>query len=103
MAFWNLATVQLAAFRPGVMSKAELGESLIMVCMEIDPGLADSGHAHPFDQCGVVLEGRIEMFVGTERKVLNPNETYFIPAGEQHGWKTFDEPVRVLDVSARKE
>jgi len=55
MGIWNLATLQLEEFRPGIMSKAEIGENLIMVCMGIDPDKEDPGHEHPFDQCGVVL------------------------------------------------
>jgi hypothetical protein len=35
MAFWNLGTLQLEEFRPGIMSKAEFGNDLIMVCMEL--------------------------------------------------------------------
>ncbi len=102
MAIWNLGTLQLEEFRPGIMSKAEIGDDLIMVCMEIGPGMEDAGHEHPFDQCGVVLEGQIEMFMGQERKILNPNESYFIPTGERHGWKTFDKPARILDISAKQ-
>jgi len=101
MGIWNLATLQLEEFRPGIMSKAEIGESLIMVCMEIGPGKEDAGHEHPFDQCGVVLDGQIEMFIGNERNTLNSNESYFVPAGVRHGWKTFAEPVRLLDVSGK--
>ena len=101
MAFWNLATLQLEEFRPGIMSKAEIGNSLIMAYMEIGPGREDSGHEHPFDQCGVVLDGQIEMGVGKERKILNPNDTYFIPSGEHHGWKTLDRQVKILDVSIK--
>jgi mannose-6-phosphate isomerase-like protein (cupin superfamily) len=48
-----------------------------------------------------VVEGRIEMFIGDERRVLEAMETYFIPAGTIHGWKTFDIPARILDVSAK--
>jgi quercetin dioxygenase-like cupin family protein len=70
--------------------------------MNIDSGKEDTGHKHPFDQCGIVLEGQIEMFVGNERKLLNSNETYFIPSGTQHGWKTFDKPVKVLDISLKQ-
>jgi len=29
------------------------------------------------------------------------NECYFIPAGERHGWKTFDNPVKILDISLK--
>ena len=102
MGVWNLATLQLEEFRPGIVSKAEIGENLIMVCMEIGPGMEDSGHEHPFDQCGIVLAGQIEMFIGDERNTLKSNESYFIPAGKHHGWKTFAEPVRLLDVSGKQ-
>ena len=102
MGIWNLSTLQLEEFRPGIMSKAEIGENLIMVCMEIGPGKEDTGHEHPFDQCGVVLDGQIEMFIGDKYNTLNSNESYFIPAGVRHGWKTFTEPVRLLDVSGKQ-
>ena len=99
MAFWNLGKLQLEEFRPGIRSKAEFGENLIMVCMEISAQKEDAGHKHPFDQCGIVLGGQVEMFVGEDRRLLTRNETYFIPSGELHGWKTFDESVKILDVS----
>lgn len=102
MSFWNLGTLNLEPFRPGIMSKAQIGGNLIMVCMQIDQGKEDTGHEHPFDQCGIVLEGNIEMFVDQERRVLNANECYFIPSGHRHGWKTFDQPVRILDISAKR-
>jgi unsaturated pyranuronate lyase len=102
MPFWNPMSVKLEEFRPGLMSKAQIGNNLVMACMEISPGLADDGHEHPYDQCGTVLSGRIEMFVGRERRVLNPHDAYFIPAGERHGWRTLDEPVKILDVSVKQ-
>lgn len=102
MAFWNLGALPLEAFRPGIMSKAEIGNNLIMVCMQIGPGKEDVGHDHPFDQCGIVLEGQMEMFVGQERGLLTANECYFIPSGVRHGWKTFDQPVKVLDISLKQ-
>jgi quercetin dioxygenase-like cupin family protein len=85
------------------MSKAEIGDNLIMVCMEIGAGKEDTEHKHPFDQCGIVIEGKIEMFIGKERKLLKPNESYFIPSGERHGWKTLDNPVKFLDISLKQQ
>ncbi len=102
MTFWNVDTLQLQAFRPGIVSKAEIGSSLIMVCMEIAAGKEDTGHEHAFDQCGLVITGEIEMFVGEERKTLTAHESYFIPAGVRHGWKTFASPAKLLDVSFSK-
>ena len=102
MAFWKVDGLELTLFRPGIMSKAEIGEDLIMVCMQIDAGGEDTGHTHPFDQCGIVLEGRIEMFVEQERRVLKAGECYFIPSGRRHGWKTFDSQVKILDISSKQ-
>jgi quercetin dioxygenase-like cupin family protein len=102
MTFWNLGTLQLEEFRPGILSKAELGDNLIMVRMEIEAEKEDTGHKHNFDQCGIVLIGQIEMYIGEERKLLNPNEAYFIPSGVQHGWKTFDKSVKLLDISLKE-
>lgn len=102
MAFWHVDTLKLAEFRPGIMSKAEIGENLIMVCMEIDRDKEDTGHVHSFDQCGIILKGAIEMFVGDERRILNTNECYFIAAGLLHGWKTFAAPVKLLDISLKQ-
>jgi quercetin dioxygenase-like cupin family protein len=103
MGFWDrIDSLSLEDFRPGMCSRAELGEKLVMALMEIGPGKEDPGHQHPFEQCGAVIEGRIEMFVAEDRRVLGPLETYFIPAGVCHGWKTFDVPARILGVSSRQ-
>ncbi len=102
MAFWNLDALKLEEFRPGIMGHAEIGKNLIMVCMEIGPVKQDSGHEHPFDQCGIVIEGEIEIFIGEERRLLRSNECYFIPSGVRHGWKTFDKPVKMLDISLKQ-
>jgi hypothetical protein len=55
MTFWNAGTLQQEPFRPRIMSKAEIGDKLVMVCMQIDPGKEDTGREHPFDRCGIVL------------------------------------------------
>jgi len=84
------------------MSKAEIGDNLIMVCMQIAQRKEDTGHKHPFDQCGIVIEGQIEIFIGQDRQLLNANGCYFIPSGKRHGWKTFDKPVKIFDISLKQ-
>jgi mannose-6-phosphate isomerase-like protein (cupin superfamily) len=102
MSFWeNVNTLNLQEVRPGIKSKAELGERLIVALMEIGPGMEDKGHRHPFEQLGIVTQGEIKMFVENERRVLKPMDAYFIPAGAFHGWKRFDKAGRIPDVTAK--
>ena len=103
MGFWeNVNELNLKDFRPGIRSRAEMGDGLVMACMEIGPGNEDPGHQHPFDQCGILTDGEMEMFIEDERCILKAMETYLIPAGVFHGWKTFDTPVKILDISVKQ-
>ena len=98
MGFWNLQTLRLHEFRPGIWSRLESGSDLTMAIMEISPNKEGSAHDHPFDQCGIIIEGEIEMFVGEEKKLLKPMETYFIPAGIRHNWRTIGSLAKILDI-----
>jgi mannose-6-phosphate isomerase-like protein (cupin superfamily) len=69
MGFWDLKTLKLDEFRPGIWSKLESGTNLTMAFMEIAPNKEGSAHDHPFDQCGVVLEGEIEMSIQEKNKL----------------------------------
>jgi quercetin dioxygenase-like cupin family protein len=102
MGFWNLKTLKLDEFRPGIRSKLESGSNLTMAIMEIAPNKEGAAHDHPFDQCGVVIEGEIEMSVGEEKKLLKPMETYFIPAGVKHNWKTMALSAKILDIVVKQ-
>ena len=98
MGFWNLKTLKLDEFRPGIFSKVESGKDLTLAFMEIAPNKEGMAHEHPFDQCGIVVEGEIEMSIGDDKKLLRPMETYFISAGVNHNWKTAVLSAKILDV-----
>lgn len=102
MGFWSLKTLKLDEFRPGIRSKLESGANLTMAFMEIAAEKEGAAHQHPFDQCGVVLEGEIEMSIGEEKKLLTPMEVYFIPPGITHSWKTTTSSAKILDVVFRQ-
>ena len=73
MSFWDLKRLKLDEFRQGILSKVETGENLTMAVMEIAPNKGGGVlHDHPFDHCGIVIGGEIEM------------SAYFIPAGVKH-------------------
>jgi quercetin dioxygenase-like cupin family protein len=98
MGFWDLKALKLDEFRPGIFSKVEVGSNLVMAVMEISPGKEGVEHSHPFDQCGIVVEGEIEMSIGVEKRLLKTMETYFIPAEISHNWKTAQSSAKILDI-----
>lgn len=98
MGFWNLKTLKLEEFRPGIKSQIESGANLTMAFMEIAVGTKGAAHDHPFDQCGVVVEGEIEMSIGEEKKLIKAMETYFIPTGVSHNFKTIASSAKIVDV-----
>jgi quercetin dioxygenase-like cupin family protein len=98
MGFWDLKTLKLDEFRPGIWSKLESGTNLTMAFMEIAPNKEGAAHDHPFDQCGIVIEGEIEMSIKEEKKLMRSMETYFIPAGTRHNWRTSALPAKILDI-----
>ncbi len=102
MGFWDLKTLELAEFRPGILSKVETGENLTVAFMQIAADKEGAEHDHPFDQCGVVIEGEIEMSIGEETRVVKPMEAYLIPAGIPHSWKTRGQVATILDVTANR-
>lgn len=102
MGFWDLKTLKLDEFRPGIWSRLESGANLTMALMEISANKEGASHHHSFDQCGIVVEGEIEMSIGQEEKLLAPMETYFIPSGISHSWRTLSRPAKILDVVAKQ-
>lgn len=70
--------------------------------MEIAENKEETAHDHSFDQYKIVIEGEIEISIGEEKKLLRPMETYFIPAGIIHNWKTIASPAKILDVLVKQ-
>ena len=100
MPFFDFSQMPLKDFRAGIKSFAQVGEQLILAIMTIEGKMRDEGHAHPFDQCGLVLEGVFSLSIDGETRTLGPGQGYFVPAGILHGWSTEAGPVKIMDVSA---
>ena len=56
--------------------------------MEFEEGVELSEHSHEA-QIGIVLEGKIELTVGGEKRVYKKGDWYHIPAGVKHSGKIF--------------
>lgn len=65
------------------------GPSGLVVFFEIQPGTSLPEHAHCF-QWGCVLEGEIDLTIGSETRTYRTGDTYIIPEGVTHSGRIPD-------------
>lgn len=82
--------------RPGIVN----AERLQMVRVKMPPGTAHRFHRHPcFEELLYVIDGKVEQWVGSNKRVLGPGELAHVPRDEVHGsYNVFQEPVTFLAI-----
>ncbi len=65
---------------------------------ELEPHAVVAEHAHPHEQVGIVLEGKVTFFIGNEQKTLQPGDIFCIPGNVKHKVVVLDQPAKVLDI-----
>ena len=86
----------------GVTAFLSQADTHQIVFMEFDNDVDLPEHAHAA-QAGIVVQGKIELVIGGEKKCFTKGDVYHIPAGVKHSGKIyagyadmtfFDEPKR---------
>ena len=76
------------------------GHNTLLSYVDIDPNVEVPRHTHTQEQSGIMLEGKMEMGIGDEVRVLSPGDIYIIPPGVEHYAKTTASKASVLDIFA---
>lgn len=81
------------------------GGGTVLVLYRIVPGTEFVAHRHEFPEYGSFILGRGRLLVDGESRELSEGDSYYIPAGADHG---FDSPLQpgpvvVLHVSVGRE
>ncbi len=93
---WNdIPTNELA---PGIRIRAPYGENLMISHLDMDEGAVVPLHHHPHEQGGILLEGRMELTIGEETRVVEKGEAYLIPPNVPHRAMALDGPAVALDI-----
>ncbi len=66
--------------------------------LEMDEGAMIPMHDHPHEQGGILLEGKLELTIGDESRVVKPGDMFLIPPGVPHQAVAVDGPAIVMDV-----
>jgi quercetin dioxygenase-like cupin family protein len=83
---------------PGVELRATAGKELMLSVVRLEPRSVVAEHAHPHEQMGILLEGRLEFTVGGVTRLLSPGDIWRIPGGVVHRVRALDQPAVALDV-----
>jgi quercetin dioxygenase-like cupin family protein len=83
---------------PGVSIATTAGRSMLLSVVTFEPDSAVPDHAHPHEQMGLMVSGRLEFTVGGVTRILGPGDLWRIPGGVAHSVRALDGPAVALDV-----
>jgi quercetin dioxygenase-like cupin family protein len=83
---------------PGVEICTTPGRAMMLSVVTFEPGSVVPDHAHPDEQMGIMISGRLEFTVGGQTRVLGPGDIWRIPGGVVHRVRAPVGPAVALDV-----
>ncbi|MEW6172913.1 MAG: cupin domain-containing protein [Bacillota bacterium] len=60
-------------------------------------------HAHPHEQTGYLVKGRIRLSIGAEEYEVQPGDSWCIPGGVEHGAEIMEDSVAIEVFSPVRE
>lgn len=96
MPFYNIHTMQPQpdVVNPAIKLKSVAGELIKIGIVTYQLGEGPPPHFHPNEeQFILMLEGRMNMVLGGETKVIGPGDLVHIPRNTQHGIKVVEGPA----------
>lgn len=85
-----------AALIPGIEIKTLVhGESTLMSEFRLKTGSLLPKHAHPYEQTGYLVSGRLALTIGGERRELAPGASWCVPANVEHTADVLEDSVAI--------
>lgn len=85
MAFIELDRLEAMEPVPGYKAVFVHSENMTLAYWEVQEGAVMPEHSHPHEQVASVMEGRFELSVAGESRVLDPGLAAVIPSNTPHG------------------
>jgi len=98
MPFYDIKKMESHEVVPGCHLRTPYGEKLMLSYLEMDAGAIVPLHDHPHEQGGILLEGKLELTIGDESRIVEPGALFIIPPNTPHKAVAIDGPAVVLDV-----
>ena len=79
------------------------GEKTLMTEFLLKEGSTLPLHAHPQEQTGYLVKGRIRLAIGKEEYEAQPGDSWCIPSGVEHGAEIIEDSVAIEVFSPVRE
>lgn len=98
MGFIDISQVPPISPVPGCRMRTPFGQHLMLSLLEMEPGAEVPMHHHPHEQGGMLLEGRLQLTIGEETRIVERGAMFLIAPNVPHRAVALEGPVKVLDV-----
>ena len=71
------------------------GDKTLMTEFRLRQGALLPRHAHPHEQTGYLVTGRIRVLIGTEEYEASAGDSWCIPSGVEHGAQILEDSVAI--------
>ena len=89
---------------PGIELKTlAYGDSTLMAEFRLKKGAGLPLHAHPHEQTGYLVQGRLRLTIGSVVHDVRAGDSWCIPGGVRHGAQAIEESVTVEVFSPVRE
>ncbi|MFM7316296.1 MAG: cupin domain-containing protein [bacterium] len=83
---------------PGVDITTNAGAKIMLSVVRFEPDSVVPVHAHPHEQGGMLIQGRLKFTIGETTEIFEPGDQWIIPGGVPHTVTAIDGPALALDV-----
>jgi quercetin dioxygenase-like cupin family protein len=89
---------------PGIERKTLVyGERTLMTEFRLRKGSILPRHAHPYEQTGYLVRGRLRLQVGSGSFEAEPGDSWCIPGGLEHGAEVLEDAIALEVFSPVRE
>jgi quercetin dioxygenase-like cupin family protein len=89
---------------PGIQTKTLVyGEKTLLTEFRLAQGAQLPRHAHPQEQTGYLVAGRLRLYIGEEAHDVAPGDSWSIPGGVEHRAVVVEEAVAIEVFSPLRE
>lgn len=95
--FESFKTKQSVKPAAGITVKSVHLDSVMMTYMEFEPNTDLPEHAHPHEQITMIHQGKLEMTVDGQTKIMQKGDVVIVPSNKTHSARTLEEPTIAVD------